>query len=153
MTTFQPERSRVAPAVLHSSSIPKMAAALTQRGYLVLPPAEMNAARTIQPHQTMHHRILSVLHRRYVLGSKQDPRNPALWGLTDVEISDLLHHPDLHRRMAELRSCGLATQEIEAVRVARAGRKVRHRVSVITPAGIAALEGLDKASGATRVSA
>ena len=124
---------------------PRVIQALTQKGYLVVPPIERQAAKVSAPGQTIHQRILMTFYRRMRMAQQQGGET-GVQGLTDAELSHLMGYEDLHRRTAELRACGLLTQEVEGERMRRKFRGARGLVSFITPAGVAALRVLERES-------
>lgn len=132
--------SRIQP----SSPLARLVHGLAAKGFLVIPPAERHSNRVIRPGATLHQRVLHAFYQRRTLGQQQSPGDLTVHGLTDSEVSELLGHPDLHRRTAELRACGLITYDLDGQRASRVHRGKRGNVSVITPAGVAALRELSK---------
>lgn len=100
---------------------------------------------------SLYERILLTYRDRLVVGSggrppkQPDDIDPSTCGYTDAEVSAILDHPDLHRRCAELRSCGLLTDVVAGTRHIRtADSGVRGSISVITPPGVSSLSFLRK---------
>lgn len=123
---------------------------LAGRGFAVLTPGEREAARDVSS-ASSYEKIMRVYRTRLTSGTRgRTPKNigdidPEVCGLTDAEVSELMDHPSLHRRCAEMRSCGLVTDIFEGKRHMRtSGRGVRGAISVITPVGISALNFLDR---------
>lgn len=116
-----------------------MVEVLTHQGFVVLHPAEVRAARLGPAHETIQERILTLFFRRYSVARKRSPGKMIEYGLSDAEVPALLGHPDLHRRCSELRACGLLTQDFRGASHSRVFNGVRGDLSMITPAGVAAL--------------
>lgn len=132
------------PRIQPSSPLARVVQGLATKGYLIIPPAERQSNRVINPRATLHQRVLHAFYQRRALGQRQAPDDLTIQGLTDSEVSELLGHSDLHRRTAELRACGLITYDLNGQHASRVHKGRRGKVSVITPAGVAALRELSK---------
>lgn len=137
---------RVPSPIKPTTVQPRLIYGLAMKGYMVVSPAERRQNRVIDPRHSIHQRILTAFYMRMSLGRQQAPQDLTVQGLTDAEVSELLAHPDLHRRTAELRACGLLTQDLNGETATRTFRGKRGLVSIITPAGVAALRELGKES-------
>lgn len=129
---------------------------LVSEGFSVMTPEE-KAPASVRA-DSLYEKILVAYRDRLVVGSggrppkHPDDIDPTTCGYTDAEVSVILDHPDLHRRCAELRSCGLLTDVIAGSRHIRtADSGVRGSVSVITPPGVSSLSFLRKQREALEV--
>lgn len=118
---------------------------LTGRGFAVSTPVETTPAASVKI--SIYERIMQVYRTQLLAGGQNVKRksdvDPNQCGLTDAEVSHILGHPSLHRRCAEMRSCGLLTDIFDgrkAIRISADG--TRGALSIITPVGIAALKEL-----------
>lgn len=122
---------------------------LLSEGFSVMTPSEKTQASARG--SSLYETILMAYKDRLVVGSggrppkHPDDIDPESCGYTDAEVSTILGHPDLHRRCAELRSCGLLTDVIAGSRHIRTSDQgIRGVVSVITPPGVSSLSFLRK---------
>lgn len=143
---FSSRSGQQSPHIQPSPNVTRLLQGLSAKGYLVIPPSERRLGRENRSADTIHQRILRAFHHRRILGQQQSPNNLSAQGFTDAEVSDIIGHSDLHRRTAELRTCGLITQDLDGERASRTFKGARGTVSIITPAGIAALRELAKGS-------